>query len=101
MDKNFEPLEQLYLSQAFDKCECEEQMLEECKMIAKAYALTENAVSQWEITAKTAAIVISVVWLMFWAYRWRNASVCFLRSTSTLSLTVAILMTSANVMLTR
>ena len=30
--------------------------------------------SQWEITAKTAAIVISVVWLMFWAYRWRNAS---------------------------
>lgn len=44
MDKNFEPLEQLYLSQAFDKCGCEEQMLEECKMIAKAYALTENAV---------------------------------------------------------
>lgn len=69
MDKNFEPLEQLYLSQAFDKCECEEQMLEECKMIAKAYALTENAVVSMGDNRKTAAIVISVVWLMFWAYR--------------------------------
>lgn len=44
MDKNFEPIEQLYLSQAFDKEDCEEQMLAECKMIAKAYALAENAV---------------------------------------------------------
>ena len=44
MDKNFEPIEQLYLSQAFDKEGCEEQMLAECKMIAKAYALAENAV---------------------------------------------------------
>lgn len=44
MDKNFEPIEQLYLSQAFDKEDCEEQMLAECNMIAKAYALAENAV---------------------------------------------------------
>ena len=44
MDKNFEPIEQLYLSQAFDTEIDEEQMLTECKMIARAYALAENAV---------------------------------------------------------
>lgn len=44
MDKNFEPIERLYLSQTFDMESDEEQMLTECKMIAKAYALAENAV---------------------------------------------------------
>lgn len=44
MDKNFEPIEQLYLSQAFDTESDEEQMLTECKMIARTYALAENAV---------------------------------------------------------
>ena len=44
MDKNFEPIEQLYLSQSFDTEIDEERMLTECKMIAKAYALAENAV---------------------------------------------------------
>ena len=44
MDKNFEPIEQLYLSQAFDTESVEEQMLAECKMIARTYALAENAV---------------------------------------------------------
>ena len=44
MDKNFEPIEQLYLSQAFDTEIDEEQMLTECKMIARAYAMAENAV---------------------------------------------------------
>ena len=34
MDKNFEPIEQLYLSQAFDTESVEEQTLAECKMIA-------------------------------------------------------------------
>ena len=44
MDKDFESIEQLYLSQAFDT-ECnEEQILTECKMIAGAYAMAENAV---------------------------------------------------------
>ena len=44
MDKDFESIEQLYLSQAFDT-ECnEEQILAECKMIARAYAMAENAV---------------------------------------------------------
>ena len=33
MDKNFEPIKQLYLSQAFDTESDEEQMLTECKMI--------------------------------------------------------------------
>ena len=44
MDKNFEPIEQLYLSQTFDTESDEEQMLTECKMIARTYALAENAV---------------------------------------------------------
>ena len=44
MDKNFEPIEQLYLSQAFDTESDEEQMLTECKMIVRTYALAENAV---------------------------------------------------------
>lgn len=44
MDKNFEPIEQLYLSQSFDTESDEEQMLTECKMIARAYAMAENAV---------------------------------------------------------
>ena len=44
MDKNFEPIEQLYLSQAFDTEIDEEQMLTECKMIAQTYAMAENAV---------------------------------------------------------
>ena len=44
MDKNFEPIKQLYLSQAFDTESDEEQMLTECKMIARTYALAENAV---------------------------------------------------------
>ena len=44
MDKNFEPIEQLYLSQSFDTEFDEERMLTECKMIARAYALAENAV---------------------------------------------------------
>ena len=44
MDKNFKPIEQLYLSQAFDTDDNEEQMLTECKMIAQTYALAENAV---------------------------------------------------------
>lgn len=44
MDKNFEPIEQLYLSQAFDTESDEEQILTECKMIARTYALAENAV---------------------------------------------------------
>lgn len=44
MDKKFEPIEQLYLSQAFDADNDEEQMLTECKMIARVYALVENAV---------------------------------------------------------
>ena len=44
MDKNFEPIEQLYLSQAFNTANDEEQTLAECKMIARTYALAENAV---------------------------------------------------------
>lgn len=44
MDKNFEPIEQQYLSQAFDTESDAEQMLTECKMIARTYALAENAV---------------------------------------------------------
>ena len=44
MGKNFEPIEQLYLSQSFDTESDEEQMLTECKMIARAYAMAENAV---------------------------------------------------------
>ena len=42
MDKNFEPIELLYLSQAFDTESDEEQMLAECKMIARTYALAEK-----------------------------------------------------------
>ena len=42
MDKNFEPIEQLYLSQAFDTDNDDEQMLTECKMIARTYALAEK-----------------------------------------------------------
>ena len=44
MDKDFKPIEQLYLSQAFKSDKDEEQVLTECKMIAQAYALAENAV---------------------------------------------------------
>lgn len=44
MDKNFKPIEQLYLSQAFNTDKDDEQMLTECKMVAQAYALAENAV---------------------------------------------------------
>ena len=44
MDKYFEQIEKLYLSQAFDTNSDEERMLTECKMIARAYALAENAV---------------------------------------------------------
>lgn len=44
MDKNFEPIEQQYLSQAFDTESDAEQMLTECKMIARTYSLAENAV---------------------------------------------------------
>lgn len=44
MDKNFKPIEELYLSQSFDAVNDEAEILTECKMIAKSYALAENAV---------------------------------------------------------
>lgn len=101
MDKNFEPIEQLYLSQAFDKEDCEEQMLAECKMIAKAYALAENAVVSMGDNRRNCSYCYFGGMAMSLAYPRRNISASCLHSTSTLSLTVAILMTLANDMLTR
>ena len=43
MDKDFKPIEQLYLNQEFDAAQSE-QAVAECKMIARSYALAENAV---------------------------------------------------------
>ena len=43
MDKDFKPIEQLYLNQEFDVVQ-PEQAVAECKMIARSYALAENAV---------------------------------------------------------
>ena len=45
MDKDFEPVERLYLTQPFDvHHDGVEQEVAECKMIARSYALAENAV---------------------------------------------------------
>lgn len=43
MDKDFKKINDLYLNQAFDGT-AEERVLEECRQIAKAYALAENAI---------------------------------------------------------
>lgn len=43
MDKDFKKINDLYLNQAFDGT-AEERVLEECRLIAKAYALAENAI---------------------------------------------------------
>ena len=43
MDKDFKIIEQLYLTQQFDNEESEKAVAE-CKMIARSYALAENAV---------------------------------------------------------
>lgn len=43
MDKGFKRINDIYLNQAFDG-RAEKDVLEECKQIAKAYALAENAI---------------------------------------------------------
>lgn len=43
MDKDFKQINDIYLNQAFDG-RAENEVLEECKQIAKAYALAENAI---------------------------------------------------------
>ena len=43
MDKEFKPINDIYLNQAFEG-EADERTLQECQQIAKAYALAENAI---------------------------------------------------------
>ena len=97
MDKNFKPIEQLYLSQAFDTDDNEEQMLTECKMIAQTYALAENAVvSMGDNHRNCSYCYFGGVAPTYWALHRRNALASCLRYTNTSSLTVAILTTLAN-----
>lgn len=44
MDKDFEKISSIYLTQSFSEDENEESMIAECRSIAKAYAFTENAI---------------------------------------------------------
>ena len=59
MDKYFEPINKLYLSQPFAE-RGDERKLDRCLHIAEAYALAENAMYLWVIPSEIAATVFSV-----------------------------------------
>ena len=98
MDKNFEPIEQLYLSQAFDTESDEEQMLTECKMIARTYALAENAVVSMGDNRRNCSYCYFGGVPTCWAFRRRNGSASCLRFTRISSSTVATPTISAGAM---
>ena len=98
MDKNFEPIEQLYLSQAFDTESDEEQMLTECKMIARTYALAENAMVSMGDNRRNCSYCYFGGVADVLGISPRNGSASCLRFTRISSSTVAIPMISAGAM---